>query len=281
MQSPKNASPHHDEPLSGEALDESGVRTISDADRAALAAAEANRTTSAPRKVCPKTLAAHLPLVHQVVGPIARRVPANVQHGDLVGAGLTGLADSLSKNGGDSGASFESYARTRIRGAVLDELRSQDWLSRRARDAVNAIAHDGEDVHECVSFVGLDELVSEDEQEFCRSVAKDPEQHYARKEVARILDVACGILDPRERVVIKKHYTEDQTFKAISVELNISETRAFQLHARALGRLRSYFEKRPQRPYLQEVCPDSNLLEVLPDNWSDDNPIDAPPLDVA
>src|SRR3990167_4367950 len=75
----------------------------------------------------------HLPLVRQVVARFIRRLPSNVLRDDLVAAGVYGLVDSLRKNGGDHGPTFESYARIRIRGAILDELRTQDWLPRRAR----------------------------------------------------------------------------------------------------------------------------------------------------
>src|SRR5262249_29295379 len=80
-----------------------------------------------------QTIAAHLPLVRRVVTQLARRLPANVHRDDLFSAGVFGLVDSLRRNGGDHGATFEWYARMRIRGAVFDELRAQDWLSRRTR----------------------------------------------------------------------------------------------------------------------------------------------------
>ena len=76
---------------------------------------------------------AYLPLVRRVVRQLARRLPSNVQRDDLLAAGVFGLVDSLRRNGGDGGDAFACYARTRIRGAVFDELRAQYRLSRRAR----------------------------------------------------------------------------------------------------------------------------------------------------
>src|SRR6185503_3671143 len=65
---------------------------------------------------------------------LMRRLPPNVRREDLFSAGMLGLYDSMRKNGGDEdGPKFEWYARIRIRGAILDELRAQDWLPRRAR----------------------------------------------------------------------------------------------------------------------------------------------------
>src|SRR5258708_36029713 len=77
-------------------------------------------------------LALYMPLVHQVVGRVLRKLPPNVLRDDLVAAGSFGLIDALRKSV-DRGPAFDWYARIRIRGAVVDELRSQDWLTRRGR----------------------------------------------------------------------------------------------------------------------------------------------------
>src|SRR3954470_24600755 len=78
-------------------------------------------------------------LVHEEVRRILRRLPASVQKDDLISVGAMGLMSALRKTQeADRGAQFEWYARIRIRGAVLDELRSQDWLSRTARAEVRA-----------------------------------------------------------------------------------------------------------------------------------------------
>ena len=91
---------------------------------------EARRATSAD-------VEKHLGLVHQVVARFMRKLPANIDRGDLLAAGMYGLVTSIERNGGDEGDTFAGYAKMRIRGAILDELRSQDWLSRRARWAAN------------------------------------------------------------------------------------------------------------------------------------------------
>ena len=80
-------------------------------------------------------LTSYMPLVHQVVARLLRKLPPNVLRDDLVGAGAFGLIDALRKST-DRGPAFEWYARIRIRGAVVDELRTQDWLTRRARTRV-------------------------------------------------------------------------------------------------------------------------------------------------
>jgi len=240
---------------------------------------------AATYEVCPRMLEAHMTLVHQVVAPIARRVPANVQREDLLAAGVFGLADSLRKNGGDGGTTFEWYARTRIRGAVLDELRSQDWLKRRARDAVNAAAERDDGEAESVMFVGLDELSATDEEDYLVSFEQNPAAAYEVKETGRILARALDKLPERERKVIGMYYFEDAKYKDIGAELGVSEPRVFQLHARALGRLKNAFcPKRDYRTPVQEVRRD--VIEPEPaqethDDWPDVFSMNGPAPDVA
>ena len=95
------------------------------------------RVPSASWNVPPDVLRRYLPLVRQVVAQMARRLPANVLRDDLMAAGVFGLMDSLRRNGAECSETFEWYARTRIRGAIFDELRAQDWLPRRARTAAH------------------------------------------------------------------------------------------------------------------------------------------------
>ena len=282
MQSCKKPAPIQNEPSADAGiLAESGVRSIPPEAREALKAldaldakrakhalqsrAVADRQSRSVRpstqEVCPKMLEAHLTLVHQVVAPIARRVPANVQRDDLFAAGVFGLADSLRKNGGDGGTTFEWYARMRIRGAVLDELRAQDWLKRRARDAVNAAQRDdGES--EAVMFVGLDELSAVDEEEFLASFETNPAAAYEAKETGQMLAHALDKLPERERKVIGMYYFDDAKYKEIGAELGVSEPRVSQLHARALGRLKSAFM--PKR-FPRAVRPDAIEPEALHD----------------
>jgi RNA polymerase sigma factor for flagellar operon FliA len=85
----------------------------------------------------------YMPLVHQVVARLLRRLPPNVQREDLIAAGSYGLVDALRKSP-DRGPAFEWYARIRIRGAAVDELRSQDWLTRRARTRVAKAQAEGQ-----------------------------------------------------------------------------------------------------------------------------------------
>jgi RNA polymerase sigma factor for flagellar operon FliA len=184
--------------------------------------------------VCPKVVKSYLPLVNQIVSQIARRLPANVLRDDLLAAGVFGLVDSLRRNGGDGGEAFEWYARTRIRGAVVDELRAQDWLTRRARAAVTAASEDGES--RAATLVSLHEV---EETTPLVAMDEDPAAQFEAKDEARALSEALEKLPERERRIVGMHYFDGVKFKDIGAELGVSEPRISQLHARALGRLRS------------------------------------------
>jgi len=194
--------------------------------------------------VCAKLLREYLPLVHQEVGRLARRLPANVLRDDLMAAGVFGLVDSLRRNGGDEGESFTWYARTRIRGAVFDELRAQDWLPRRARRAVTSSAQSattrwGHVGHAVVSF--SDDSSLEDALQLAIQ-SDDPVERIEARSQHRALVRAIEQLPERERRIVGMHYFHGVKFKDIGAELGVSEPRISQLHARALGRLRDLLD---------------------------------------
>jgi RNA polymerase sigma factor for flagellar operon FliA len=179
----------------------------------------------------------HMPLVRQVVARFLRRLPANVLRDDLVAAGVYGLIDSLRKNGGDHGPTFESYARIRIRGAILDELRTQDWLPRRARWA--ALGKRPATDETPVAVVGLDDLgPSERTGTFVDEESKDPAEMLEDAQANRRLSGAVDRLPDRERTIVRMHYFQGARFKDIGEVLGVSEPRVSQLHTRAMGQLR-------------------------------------------
>src|SRR5439155_19034005 len=143
----------------------------------------------------------HMPLVKQVVARFLRRLPANVLRDDLIAAGVFGLVDSLRKNGGDQGVTFESYARIRIRGAILDELRTQDWLPRRARWAASgktAPANGGSTHDGPTGVVGLDDLSPQERtSHFVDEQAEDASAQLERAYDGRRLAQAVAKLPDR------------------------------------------------------------------------------------
>lgn len=179
----------------------------------------------------------HMPLVRQVVARFLRRLPANVLRDDLVAAGVHGLIDSLRKNGGDAGATFESYARIRIRGAILDELRTQDWLPRRARWA--ALGKCAATDETPIAVVGIEDLTpGERTSSFVNDDEKDPSELLEDRQEAHMLSEAIEQLPARERTIVRMHYFQGARFKDIGEVLGVSEPRVSQLHSRAMGQLK-------------------------------------------
>jgi RNA polymerase sigma factor FliA len=176
------------------------------------------------------------PLVRKIAGGFQRKLPRNVLREDLIAAGMSGLWDAIRRHpeGGDD--SFEWYVRVRIRGAILDELRAQDWLPRRARAAAEANA--GTDAYvPPPSVVRIDD-VSEWEQNRCLADASSSEAAVAAKFTQETLAKAVELLPERERHIVSSHYFRGVKFKDLGAELGVSEPRISQLHSRAIARLK-------------------------------------------
>ncbi len=150
-----------------------------------------------------------------------------MQRDDLLAAGVFGLVDSLRRNGGDGGDAFEWYARTRIRGAIFDELRAQDWLSRRAR-AAGGVA---------TCFVSFEEVANDDECGLAGS--DDPsealESSSLRRALARALEQTPGAGAARGGPPLLR----GRQAQGLGAELGVSEPRISQILARAIERLRA------------------------------------------
>ncbi|WP_437935200.1 sigma-70 family RNA polymerase sigma factor [Sorangium sp. So ce341] len=189
--------------------------------------------TCAPLR--PEVLKGYFPLVRKLVRQVSRHLPPNVQRDDLLSAGMLGLVDSLRKNGGSDGETFAGYAKLRIRGAIVDELRAQDWLSRRAREAVEAGT--AGKVGGATVFVSLSEVTPAEESVHMAG-GDDPIEAISAQATRRALSFAIAQLPERERRVIGMYYFEGAKLKDIGAELGVGEPRVSQLHTRALGMLR-------------------------------------------
>jgi RNA polymerase sigma factor for flagellar operon FliA len=181
-------------------------------------------------------LSLYMPLVHQVVGRLLRKLPPNVLRDDLAAAGAFGLIDALRKSV-DRGPAFDWYARIRIRGAVVDELRSQDWLTRRARTRVAKAQAHGE--ARGATVVGFDDLPESQAQAFADESVASPQDQVEQRMNRAALEQAVRLLPEREANIVMWHYFEGVAFKAIAARLGVSEPRVSQLHSRAMGRLRT------------------------------------------
>jgi RNA polymerase sigma factor FliA len=155
-----------------------------------------------------------MPLVFMAAKRAIRHLPSSVQFDDLVAAGTIGLLDAMRRSP-NRGSSFSAYARVRIRGAILDELRSQDWLSRRARKRLP----------DTVFLELFDHAVEDSPQE--RAVL--------RASIAR----AIVKLPLREAEIVSGYYIEGVSFSEIAKRLKISQARVSQLHSQAMDRLRA------------------------------------------
>jgi RNA polymerase sigma factor for flagellar operon FliA len=179
----------------------------------------------------------YMPLVRQIVARFLRRLPPNVLRDDLIPAGTYGLIDSLRKNGNDRGPTFEWYARVRIRGAILDELRAQDWLTRRARSRVTAQADDGR--APLSGIVSMDDLSEASRNALCDESTPSPLEAAEESAERAVLARAIDQLLHRERLIVTLHYFQGVQLKAIAAQLGVSEPRVSQLHSRAMAKLRA------------------------------------------
>jgi RNA polymerase sigma factor for flagellar operon FliA len=181
-------------------------------------------------------LAQFTPVVQKIVGGFQRKLPRNVLREDLLAAGMIGLWDAIQRHGADADDGFEWHVRVRVRGAILEELRAQDWLPRRLRATVSTAA-EGSEGSIPPSVVRLDD-VSEFEQGRCLSLPASGETELCERDDQRELEGAIDQLPERERHIVREHYFKGVRFKDLSAELGVSEPRISQLHTRAMQRLR-------------------------------------------
>jgi len=185
-----------------------------------------------------KEIRQYLPIVHQMVTRLLLKVPSNVLREDLIAAGTFGLLASIRRDGAVRSPTFEWYARVRIRGAIMDELRNQDWLSRRARREVQSSAADPLPSERC-AFVGFDDLAGGLQSVFNADVSPPtPFEVMEAGQKRRALRVALKTLSERERHILFLHYFQGEQFKAIAQALGVSLPRVSQLHWRAVSKLR-------------------------------------------
>ncbi len=224
----------------------SGLATAATRERSPTTATQASEGSEAKEEGEALTTAAmdallerYMPIVRQIAGGFQRRLPRNVLRDDLIAAGMSGLWDALSRHGNGGGPNFDWYVRVRIRGAILDELRAQDWLPRRAR----ARSEKTPGAKPAPVVVRFDD-VSETEQARCLSTADrcSSEAAFFAKALRQHLVDAVGKLPDRERHIVTMHYFRGMKFKDLGAQLGVSEPRISQLHSRAMGRLKTLMD---------------------------------------
>ncbi len=219
----------------------------------------------------------YAPLVKYVAGKVAIGMPHNVEFDDLVGYGVFGLFDAIEKFDPDKHVKFKTYAVTRIRGAVFDELRSIDWVPRSVRqktreieDVINRLesslgrsASDKEIADEMglsipefqkvmlkisgTSILSLNDIwytgEDNDKVSIVESIESpqslNPDTIVEKEEIKRVIVEAINDLPEKEKKVLVLYYYEDLTLKEIGQVLEVTESRISQLHTKAIMRLRS------------------------------------------
>lgn len=225
-----------------------------------------------------KLILNYAPLVKYVAGRVSSGLPPNIEYADLVSYGIFGLIDAIEKYDPGRGIKFETYAIARIKGAIIDELRSIDWVPRsvrfKARELERAYmelenelkrlptdeevaAHLNISLDEYqqllqqmsfISLVALDELWNVGGEKGDKvslvdtledSRAKDPSKTYEIEEMKQILADAINRLPEREKIVISLYYYEGLTLREIGEVLGVTESRVCQMHTKAILRLKA------------------------------------------
>lgn len=218
----------------------------------------------------------YAPLIKYIAQKIAVRLPSNIELDDLISAGVIGLMDAIDKYDPTRDNKFKTYAEFRIRGAILDELRAQDWVPRSIRDkaklldktmvqlesdlgrapkeeeVAQALNVSVDDFHDLVNQVRPVSLLSiDDAQTFSNTDKKsilnllegsklnNPYNQLNIKTVKEVVARAIEELPERQRIVLSLYYYEDLNLKEIGQVLRVTESRVSQLHAQAVLRLRA------------------------------------------
>ncbi|MEQ3692717.1 MAG: RNA polymerase sigma factor FliA [Alcanivorax sp.] len=213
----------------------------------------------------------HGALVKRIAHHMMGRLPDSVQVDDLIQAGMIGLLEAARKYDGGKGASFETYAGIRIRGAMLDEIRKGDWAprsvhrnSRRISNAIKQVesekGRDAEDA-EVAACLGVsqeeyhsilkdsagcrlfsyEEAVEKSESgyDMFEESSPSPVAGIERDAFQKHLAEAISHLPEREQLVLALYYDEELNLKEIGAVLGVSESRVSQLHSQAAARLRA------------------------------------------
>ena len=218
----------------------------------------------------------HTPKVKYIVSRIAARLPASVDHEDLIHAGIVGLIHAFEKFDPSKGIKFDTYAEFRIRGAIFDELRTHDWVSRSVRQKSNKLEKTYSELEQEFGRPATDEEVTErlgigleEFYEMLKSIqgislvnledvghltgtGAENLYHSVHErgltdfvEILNLREILVAVaeaidrLPEREKLVIALYYSEELNMKEIGEVLSITESRVSQIHTKAVLRLRS------------------------------------------
>lgn len=216
---------------------------------------------------------AFAPRIKIIALHLKAKLPSHIELSDLISAGTLGLMEAFGKFQPELGIRFETFADSRIRGAMLDELRRMDWFSRGLRqrikkleqiirnfeqenghapsrsDLLELTGQDREELEATLEAVNSQIILSLDAIQDQWSQAGDGHDHrepFASVAFHDIIDKLGHLIDrlnERERLVLSLYYTEDLNMKEVALALDITEGRVSQLHSQALGKLKKMFQR--------------------------------------
>ena len=224
-----------------------------------------------------KLIRQYMPLVKWVAGRVSTGMPESVEFDDLVGFGQFGLLDAINKYDPSKNVKFKTYATTRIRGAIFDELRELDWVPRSVRQKSREIEDTIVELEAKLGRTATDAEIAQamnmTEAEYQTTIMKvsgtsvlslndvwysgddsenisigdsieapsslNPDVIVEREEIRRVIIQAIKELPENEQKVIVLYYHNDLSFREIGAVLNVSESRVSQLHSKANLRLRA------------------------------------------
>ena len=217
------------------------------------------------------------PMIKYVANRIAMRLPPHIEVDDLISVGVLGLMDAITKYDSSRGAKFKTYAEFRVRGAILDELRSMDWVPRSIRQKASKVDkvvqglqaklrrtpedeevakemglsldqfHQTLNETKSIPIFSLEDLgiakESGDQLSLLDCLAgkadADPQTQVRLVELKEIIAKAIDALPEKERLMVSLYYYEELTMKEIGAVLDITESRVSQIHSKAVYRLRT------------------------------------------
>ena len=234
-----------------------------------------------PEEARSRLILDYAPHIRQIIYRISPRLPPSIDLEDLENSGILGLMDAIEKFDPTKGILFKTYAEYRVRGAILDELRALDWVSRSTRKKINQLSQAYADIEQELGRAATEEEVMEalgvDEEEFYSMLAqvssvtlislddlKDPlmlknlslyseSSNLNARDIIESIDFntlrtlvieAIEGLPERERLAIVLYYQEDLNMKEIGEVMNITESRVSQIHTNAILRLRGRTRRR-------------------------------------
>ena len=238
------------------------------------------------KKLRDQIIVQYIYLTKYVIGRIKLNLPPNFAIEDITSFGVEGLIDAIEKFSPDKGAHFETYAIMRIRGTIIDKIRSQDWLPRSMRKRIKDVKTTSEDLkqklgrtpttQEIADALGIEKdkvvsIMAEDTSvgslydkkysgdegielidtiEDTNSV--NPLEKLEEKDVKNELQAALKKLPERERMVMVLYYHENMTLKEIGASIEVSESRVCQIHAQAIMKLRNILNENRSEKYARK-----------------------------